>query len=78
MSCQNILTIMELTKLRKLPTLQNVIQEYFWRQNELEVGKGPNFNPTVHDLASFLEENIRETWNFANSGNTLISSVRIQ
>ena len=63
MSCQNILTkvcIMEVSKIWKLPSLQNVIQEYYWRQNELEVGKDANFKPTVCDVASFLEEDIHE------------------
>ena len=61
MSCQNIPTkvcIMEQTKLQKLPSLQNVIQGYYWRQNELEVDKGPNFKPTVYEVASFMEEDI--------------------
>ena len=56
MSHKNILTkvcIIELTKLQKLLSLQNVIQVYYWRQNEQEVGKGPNFKPTVYDVASF-------------------------
>ena len=69
---------MALSKLWNVPTLQNVIQGYYWRQNELKVGKGPNFKPTVCDFASFLEEDIRETWNFANLGNTLLSFVRIK
>ena len=51
MSRQNILnkvSVMgKLTKLRCLPTLQNVIQGYYWRQNELTAGKGPNYNPTI-------------------------------
>ena len=74
MSGQNILTkvcIMELTKFQKLPTMQNVIQGYYWRQNELQVGKGPNFKPTAYDFVSFLEEDICKTWNFANLGNTI-------
>ena len=54
---------MERTKLRKLPSLQNVIQRYYRRQNELEVGKGLNFKPTVYDVAGFLEEDIHMTWN---------------
>ena len=45
MSSQNILnkvSVMEkLTKLRSLPTLQNVMQGYYWRENELKAGKGP-------------------------------------
>ena len=45
---------MELTKLRKLPTLQNVIQGYYWRQNEQEVGKGPNFKPKVYDFCKLF------------------------
>ena len=49
---------MEQTKLQKLPSLQNVIQGYYWRQNELEVDKGPNFKPTVYEVASFMEEDI--------------------
>ena len=57
MSRQNILnkdSVMEkLTKLRSLPTLQNVIQGYYWRQNELKAGKGPNYNPTISEVASF-------------------------
>ena len=48
------------------------------RQNELEVGKGPNFKPTVYDVASFLEEDINKTWNFANLQNTLLSSQGIK
>ena len=52
---------MELTELRKLPSLQNVIQGYYWRQIELKVGKGSYFKPTVYDVASFLEEGIHET-----------------
>ena len=44
MSSQNILNkviVMEkLTKLRSLRTLQNVMQGYYWRQNELKAGKG--------------------------------------
>ena len=81
MSCQSILTkvcIMELSKIWKLPSLQNVIQGYYWRQNELEVGKDPKFKPTVYDVASFSKEDINETWNFANLGNTLLSSWRIK
>ena len=81
MSRQNILTkhlTKEQTKLQKLPSLQNVIQRYYWRQNELEVGKGPNFKPTVYDVASFLEEDIHKTWNFTNLGNTLLSSQKIK
>ena len=79
MSRQNILTkvcIIELTKIRKLPTLQNFIQGYYWRQNELQVGKGPNFKPTVYDFANFLEEDMHKTWNFANLEHTLLSSPR--
>ena len=79
MSRQNIPTkvcIIELTKMRKLPTMQNFIQGYYWRQNELKVDKGPNFKPTVYDFANFSEEDIRKTWNFANLGNTLLSSRR--
>ena len=75
MSCQNILnkvSVMEkLTKLCSLPTLQNVIQGYHWRQNELKAGKGPNYNPTV-------ESDIHQTWIFANLENTLLSSRRIR
>ena len=45
MSRQNILnkvSVMEkLTKLRSLPTLQNVMQGHYWRQNELKAGEGP-------------------------------------
>ena len=45
MSSQNILNevsvMKKLTKLRSLPTLQNVMQGYYWRQNELKAGKGP-------------------------------------
>ena len=79
MSRQNILTnvcIIKLAKLWKLPTLQNFIQGLYWGQNELEVRKGPNFKPTVYDFARFLEEDIRKTWNFANLGNILLSSLR--
>ena len=79
MSRQNIQTnvcIIKLAKLWKLPTLQNFIQGYYWRQNELKVRKGPNFKPTVYDFAGLLEEDIRKTWNFANLGNTLLSSLR--
>ena len=54
MSRQNILnkgSVMEkLTKLRSLPTLQNVMQGYYWRQNELKAGKGPNYNPTISEV----------------------------
>ena len=64
-------------KLRQLPTLQNVMQGYYWRQNELQVGKSPNFKPTVFHVASLLEEAIREIWNFANLGNTMLFSGRI-
>ena len=60
---------MEQTKLQKLPSLQNVIQRYYWRQNELEVCKGPDFKPTVYDVASFLKEDIHQLWNFANFEN---------
>jgi len=67
----------KLTKLRSLPTLQNVIQGYYWRQNELKSGKGPNFKPTLSDVASLLENDIRQTWIFANLENTLLSSLRI-
>ena len=52
---------MELTKLQKLPILRNVIQGYYWTQSGLEVGKDSNFKPTVHDVASFLEEDLHET-----------------
>ena len=69
---------MKLSKLQKLPTLQNVVQRYCWEQNELEVGKGPYFKPPVCDIASFLEEGIHETWSFANLGNILQSSRRIK
>ena len=31
----------------------------------------------MYDLASFSEENIHETWSFANFGNTLLSKQRI-
>ena len=66
MSRQNILnkgSVMEkLTKLLSLPTLQNVIQGYYWRQNELKAGKGPNYNPTISEVASLLESDIRQTW----------------
>ena len=81
MSRQNILnkvSVMEkLTKLCSLPTLQNVIQGYYWRQNELKAGKGPNYNPTISEVASLLESDIRQTWIFANLENTLLSSRRI-
>ena len=59
MSRQNILnkvSVMEkLTKLRSLPTLQNVIQGYYWSQNDLKAGKGPNYDPTISEVASLLE-----------------------
>ena len=78
---QNILnknSVMEkLTKLRSLPMLQNVKQGYYWRQNELKVGKGPNYNPTISEKASLLESYIRQPWIFANLKNTLLSSRRI-
>ena len=81
MSSQNILnkvSVMEkLTKLRSLPTLQNIMQEYYWRQNELKAGKGPNYNPTISEVASLLESDIRHTWIFANLKNTLLSSRKI-
>ena len=58
MSRQNILNkvgVMEkLTKLRSLPSLQNVIQGYYWSQNELKAGKGPNYNPTISEVAQGL------------------------
>ena len=77
MSRQNILnkvSVMEkLTKLCSLPTLQNVTQGYYWRQNELKAGKGPNYNPTISEVASY----IRHTWIFANLKNTLLSSRKI-
>ena len=69
---------MELDKLQKLPTLQNVIQGYYWKLTELKVSKGPNFKPIVYDFASFLKEDICKTWNFANVGSTLLSSVKIK
>lgn len=79
MSRQNILSkvcVMEkLTKLRSLPTLQNVLQGYYWRQNELKAGKGPNFKPTISDVASLLESDIRQTWIFANLGNTYLTII---
>jgi len=81
MSRQSILSnvsVMEkLTKLRTLPTLRNVIQGYFWRQHELKAGKGPNFQPAFSDIASLVENDIRETWVFANLGTNLLSSQRI-
>ena len=81
MSRQNILhevSVMEkLAKLHSLPTLQNVIQGYYWRQNELKAGKGPNYNPTISEVASLLERDIRQTSIFANLENTLLSSRRI-
>ena len=81
MSRQNILnkvSVMEkLTKLRSLPTLQNLKQECYWGQNELKAGKRPNYNPTIPEVASLLESDIRQTWIFANLENTLLSSRRI-
>ena len=81
MSRQNILNkvcaMEKLTKLRSLPTLQNVIQGYYWRQNELKAGKGPNYNPTISDVASLLESDIRQTWIFANLENTLLDEHKI-
>ena len=81
MSRQNILnkvSVMEkMTQLRSLPTLQNVIQGYYWRQNELEAGEGPNYNPTISEVASLLKSDMRQTWIFANLENTLLSSRRI-
>ena len=65
------------TKLRSLPTLQNVIPGYYLRQNELKAGKGPNYNPTIYEVASLLESDIRQTWIFVNLENTLLSSRRI-
>ena len=81
MSRQNILnkgSVMEkLTKLRSLPTLQNVIQGYYKRQNELKAGNGPNYNPTISEVASLLESGVRETWIFANLENTLPDKPKI-
>ena len=81
MSHQNILSkvsVMEkLAKLRSLPTLQNVIQGYHWRQNELKAGKGPNYNPTISEVASLLESDIRQTWIFPNLENTLLDKHKI-
>ena len=66
----------KLTKLSSLPTLQNVIQGYYWRQNERKAGKGTNYNPTISEVASLLESDIRQTWIFANFENTLLSSPK--
>ena len=81
MSRQNILnkvSVMEkITKLRSLPTLQNVIQGHYWRQNELKAGEGPNYNPTISEVASLLKSDMCQTWIFANLENTLLSSRRI-
>ena len=54
------------------------MRRYYWRQNDLQVGKSPNFKPTVNDVARLLEEDTHKTWNFANLGNTLLSSQRIK
>ena len=67
----------KLTKLRSRPTLQNVIQEYYWRQNELRAGKGPNYNPAISEVACLLESDIRQTWIFANWENTLLDEHKI-
>ena len=79
MSRQNIpnkVRVMEkLTK--SLPTLQNVMQRYYWRQNELKAGKETNYNQIISEVASLLESDIRQTWIFANLENTLLSSRRI-
>ena len=81
MSRQNILnkvSMMEkLTKLRSLPTLQIVIQGYYWGQNELKAGKGPNYNPIISEVASLLESDICQTWIFANLENTLLDEHKI-
>ena len=53
------------------------MQGYYWRQNELKAGKGPNYNPTISEVASLLESDIRHTWIFANLKNTLLSSRKI-
>ena len=78
---QNILnkvSVMEkLTKLRSLPMLQKVMQGYYWRQNEFKAGKGPNYYPTISEVASLLESDICHTWIFANLKNTLLSSRKI-
>ena len=39
--------------------------------------KGHNYNPTISEVASLLESDIRHTWIFANLKNTLLSSQKI-
>ena len=34
------------------------MQGYYWRQNELKPGMGPNYNPTISEVASLLESDI--------------------
>ena len=53
------------------------MQGYYWRQNELKAGKGPDYNPTISEVASLLESDIRHTWIFANLENTLLSARKI-
>ena len=43
----------------------------------MRAGKGRNYNPTISEVASLLESDIRHTWIFANLKNTLLSSRKI-
>ena len=58
--------------------MREVIQGYHWRQHELKMGKGSNFQPSISDVAGLVEEDIRQTWIFANLGTNLLSSQRIK
>ena len=49
-----VIVLEELKLLRTLPTLAQVLRSYFWKQHQLQVGKGPVYRPSIGEGAKLF------------------------